>query len=100
MINKKNLMVLKTLKLYRVLNKEWPPDLTNLPPFRPFFSEYFLKFLTEQVKSKLFCMVRVHDDFLRFVNYWENGLKVGQFVREGGHSLFNALYVFDHKLDD
>ena len=57
------------------------PD--KLTPFKTIFSGYFLKFLTEQVKSKLFCMVRVHDDFLRFVNYWENGLKVGQFVREG-----------------
>ena len=52
-----------------------------------------MKFWTELDKTKLFCKVRVHNDFHRFVNYWENGLKVGQFVWEGGHSLFNTLYL-------
>ena len=80
-----------------MLNKEWPPYLTNLPPLKLFFSGYFLKFLTEQINSKLFCMVGVHSDFQRFANYWKNGLKVGQFVREGGHSLFNTLYFLQYK---
>ena len=38
-------------------------------------------------------MAGVHSHFQIFANYWKNGLKVGQFVREGGHSLFNTLYL-------
>ena len=66
-----------------------PPHLTKIPHFRPFSRICFEIFdRMSQRQGKFFCKMRVHSGFLRFANSLENGLKGGEFVKEGGGIIY------------